>query len=41
MSRAFPLEILRFIKKNIKVPLLKNIDFAFNNNRTASVFMLE
>ena len=30
-----------FYKKNIKLPLLKNLHFPTKKNRTVSVFMLE
>ena len=49
MPRAFPLEILHFlwkycisfgniIKKNIKLPLLKNLHLPTKKNRNSSVF---
>ena len=38
---AFPFEILHFIKKNMKLPLLKNLHFPTEKNRTAAVFMQE
>ena len=40
MPKAFPLEIL-LKKKNIKLPLLKNLHLPTKKKRTSSVFMLE